>query len=499
MGSTRRQTVEALSGLMLALFVSTLASTVVATALPRMIRDLHGSQSQYTWVITATLLAATATTPIWGKLADLFSKKVLVQSAIVVFLAGSLASGLSQSAGQLIAARVVTGAGVGGLQALVQIAIAAVITPRERGRFAGYLSSVVAVSTIGGPLFGGLIVDSWLGWRWCFFIGVPFGLAALVLLQATLRLPLLRRENVKIDYLGATLITAGVSVLLIWVSFVGDAFDWASWPTLAMVGAAVVLLVGAAVTETRAAEPIVPPRILRNRATALAILGMVAAGTAMFGASVFLTQYFQVSRHHTPTEAGLLTIPMMIGILLSSVTAGRLITRYGTVKPFIVAGTVSLAIGYGGLGLIDVDTPMPFIAVAMLFVGAGIGMTSQNFILVVQNVVPLRDVGAASATVTFSRTLGGTIGVAVLGAVLARQVVAHAASGTETAYAAATAHVFQLSAGVAVLGVIAALAFKRITLRTSLDLCDPAQAAATGTDAVDGAPEIGELPTPQRA
>ncbi|MBE8525982.1 MFS transporter [Amycolatopsis sp. H6(2020)] len=473
-----RQVLQALSGLLLALFVSTLSSTVVSTALPRMLHELHGSPTQYAWVVTATLLAATAATPIWGKLADLYAKKALIQIAAVVFIAGSVAAGLAQNAGQLIGARALQGIGVGGLQPLVQIAIAAMIPPRERGRYAGYQSSVTALSTIGGPLLGGFIVDtSWLGWRWCFFIGVPVALIALVVLQLTLRLPVIRRDDVRIDYWGATLITGGVSLLLIWVSFAGDAFPWWSWQTVTMVGGTVVLLTLAAWVETRAAEPVVPPRIIRQRTTALAVLGSLAAGTAMYGAAVFLSQYFQVSRGHTPTEAGLLTIPMMAGILISSITAGRMVSRSGRIKPYLVTGSISLTIGFAGLGFIGESTPLVVIAVAMLLIGTGVGMTLQNFVLVVQNAVSLRDVGAASATVSFFRSLGGTIGVAVLGAILARQVADAAAHGVPApaAYGNATGHVFAISAGVAVLGVLAAVLLKPVSLRTSLDTPDPAE------------------------
>jgi EmrB/QacA subfamily drug resistance transporter len=470
-----RAILKSLTGLLLALFVSTLSSTVVATALPRMMGDLHGSPTQYTWVVTATLLTTTVTTPIWGKLADLFGKKTLVQIATVVFLAGSVAAGLAQDGSQLIAARALQGVGVGGVQALVQIAIGAMIPPRERGRYAGYLSSVTALSTIGGPLLGGFLVDtSWLGWRWCFFVGVPFGLAALVLLQLTLRLPLSHRENVRIDYGGAALLTTGVSVLLIWISFVGDAFAWASWQTAAMVGGSAALLGLAAWVETRVAEPIVPPGIITRRTTALAILGSLAAGTAMFGASVFLSQYFQLSRGHSPTEAGVLTIPMMAGILISSVVAGRLLSRTGRIKPYLVAGSVSLAAGCGALGFVGQHTPLVLVALPMLLIGAGIGMTLQNFVLVVQNAVPLADIGAASATVSFFRSLGGTIGVTVLGAVLARQVAGHTAGGmpVPAAYGEATGTVFAISAGVALLGVVAAVLLKPVSLRTSLDVSE---------------------------
>jgi MFS family permease len=466
---------------MLALFVSTMSSTVVTTALPQMLHALHGSQTQYTWVVTATLLTATAAIPIWGKLADLFRKQLLLQVAAAVFVAGSVAAGLSQSAGELIAARALQGIGVGGLQALVQITLAAMIPPRERGRYAGYTSSATAISTIGGPLLGGFIVDtSWLGWRWCFFIGIPFAILALILVQRTVRLPLTRRGDVKIDYGGATLITGSVSVLLIWVSFVGGSFAWASWQTAAMIGATLLLAACAVRTEIRAAEPVVPPRIIRQRTTMLAVLGSLAAGTAMYGASVFLTQYFQISRGRTAAQAGLLTIPMMAGILIASTVGGALISRTGRLKPYLVAGTVSLAAGFGGLSLINDRTSLALIGIAMVLSGAGVGMTVQNFVLVVQNSVPLSDIGAASATVSFFRSMGGTIGVAVLGAVLARQVSSAIAGGAApaAAYGTATGHIFAISAAVALVGVLAAVLLKPVTLRGSLHLADPAKMAA---------------------
>ncbi|GAA2528942.1 MDR family MFS transporter [Winogradskya humida] len=520
---THRQTLEALSGLLLVLFVAMLSSTVVSTALPKIIGSLNGSQIQYTWVVTATLLAATATTPIWGKFADLFNKKLLIQISIVVFLLGSVVAGFSQSAGQLIAARAFQGIGVGGLQALVQVAIAAMIPPRERGRYNGYLGGVMAVATVGGPLLGGLIVDtSWLGWRWCFFVGVPVAVIALVLLQLTLNLPTLRRENVKIDYAGAFLIAAGVSVLLIWISFVDDSFAWVSWQTFAMVGATVVLLGLAVWVESRVAEPIVPLDIVRQRTTALAILASLAVGMAMFGGAVFLGQYFQIGRGYSPTEAGLLTIPMMGGVLLSSIISGRMITRTGKIKPYIIAGTVVLVGGFAMLATIDHATSLWFVGVGMFLVGAGVGMSMQNLVLAVQNTVALKDIGAASSTVAFFRSLGGTIGVSVLGAVLARRVadqITHdlAAAGVpasggsgsgslnigalpeqvqhivRAAYGDATGHIFLISAIIAVVGVLASLAFKPVTLRGSLDLPDPARSAALAADAIDGAPSFDQV------
>ncbi|MFI7305935.1 MDR family MFS transporter [Micromonospora aurantiaca] len=519
---SKRKTLEALSGLLLVLFVAMLSSTVVSTALPKIIGALNGSQTQYTWVVTATLLTATATTPIWGKLADLFNKKLLIQIAIVVFLVGSVAAGFAQSAGQLIAARAFQGIGVGGLQALVQVAIAAMIPPRERGRYNGYLGGVMALATVGGPLLGGLIVDtSWLGWRWCFFVGVPVAAVALFLLQITLNLPTVRRDNVKIDYLGATLIAAGVSVLLIWISFVDDSFAWLSWQTGAMVGGAVLLLALAVWVEARAAEPVVPLHIVRERTTALAILGSLAVGMAMFGGAVFLGQYFQIGRGYSPTEAGLLTIPMMAGVLISSIVAGRMITATGKIKPYIVFGAVMLVIGFAMLGTIDHETSLVFVGLAMFIVGVGVGMTMQNLVLAVQNTVALKDIGAASASVAFFRSLGGTIGVSVLGAVLARRVtdrITHdlAAAGIPTsggggstlnldalpepvrqivraAYGDATGHIFLISAAIAVVGIVAALLLRPVTLRSSLDLPDTGRSVAVGADAVDGAPAFDEV------
>ncbi|SEG30591.1 drug resistance transporter, EmrB/QacA subfamily [Thermomonospora echinospora] len=515
---THRQTLEALSGLMLVLFVAMLSATVVSTALPRIIGALGGNQSQYTWVVTATLLTSTATTPIWGKLADLYSKKRLVQLSITIFTVGSLISGFAQNTEQLIAARAFQGLGVGGLQILVQIVIGAMIPPRERGRYMGYIGAVMAVATVGGPLLGGLIVDtSWLGWRWCFFVGVPIAALAFLLLQKTLHLPVIRRADVKIDYLGATLIAAGVSILLIWVTFVDDSFAWLSWQSGAMVGGGLLILAAAVWVESRAAEPVVPLPIVVRRNTALAIVASVAVGSAMFGGSVFLGQYFQIGRGYSPTEAGLLTIPMMVGVLFSSTIIGRLTTTTGKVKPFIVFGTVVLTAGFAVLSTMDHETSLVLLGVGMLLVGVGVGGSMQNLVLIVQNSVALKELGAASGTVTFFRSLGGTIGVSVLGAVLANQVsstiteklaaagMGAGSSGNATgsldigalpppvqlvvraAYGDATGHIFLISAALGVVSILAALALKSVTLRGTLDL------ATAKPPAVDGeaqAPQV---------
>lgn len=499
----RPQVLKALSGLLLVLFVAMISSTIVSTALPKIIGSLNGSQTQYTWVVTATLLAATATTPIWGKLADLYSKKLLVEIAIGIFVAGSLISGFAQDAGQLIAARAFQGLGVGGLQALVQVVIAAMIPPRERGRYNGLLGGVMALATVSGPLLGGVIADSaLLGWRWCFFVGVPFAIVALVVLHRTLHLQVTRHGKVDIDYAGATLIAIGVSILLIWVSFVDNSFAWLSWQTAAMVGPGAVLLVIAVWWESRVAEPVVPLDIIRQRTPALAIFASLAVGMAMFGGTVFLGQYFQVGRGYSPTEAGLLMIPMMAGVLVSSTVVGQIISRTGKIKPYIVAGTIVLVAGFGVLATVDHSTSMIIVSAGIVLVGVGVGMSMQNLVLAVQNTVALKDIGAASASITFFRSLGGTVGVSVLGAVLANRVLASVKDGLEAAglpstamgstsnlnleqlppriegivrgaYGDATGHIFLISAVIALLGVAAALALKPAMLRSSIDLEEP--------------------------
>ncbi|OKI96215.1 disulfide bond formation protein DsbA [Streptomyces sp. CB02058] len=496
-----RHVLRALSGLLIVLFVAMISSTVVSVALPQIIGSLNGTQSQYTWVVTATLLASTASTPIWGKLADLFSKKLLLQIAIGLFVISSIACGFAQSTGQLIGFRVIQGLGMGALQVLVQVIIAAMISPKERGRYNGYLGGVMAVATVGGPLLGGFITDtSWLGWRWCFFIAVPITLVAFVLLTRTLHLPEVRRGEAKVDYLGATLIAAGVSLLLLWVTFVDNDFAWISWQTLAMVGGSVVILGAAVMVEARVKEPVVPLHVVRRRDPALAIVASLAVGMAMFGGAVFLGQYFQIGRGNSPTEAGLLTIPLMLGVLVSSTVAGRLVSRTGKVKPYIVTGVVVLALGFLGLSTIDHETSLVIVSLGMLAVGIGVGMSMQNLVLVLQNTVPLSELGAASGAITFFRSLGGTIGVSVLGAVLANQVAvkiaeglaklgidpAASASGGSTlnvaamppqiqevvraAYGDATGHIFLISAGIAVIGVVASLFLTPTKLRDSVDL-----------------------------
>ncbi|WP_235559384.1 MFS transporter, partial [Microbacterium sp. Leaf351] len=277
------------------MFVSMLASTVVSTSLPVIVHDLSGDQAAYTWVVTATLLTTAISTPVWGKLADLMNRKVLFQVSILIFVLATAAAGFSQNPGMLIAFRAVQGLGAGGLAALSQVIMADIISPRERGRYMGLFGAVMAVATVGGPLLGGVITDAW-GWRWNFFVALPFAVAALFIVQRTLHLPARESTRARIDYLGIVLLSTAVSLLLIWVTNAGTSYDWWSLPTLLMVGGAVVAAVLFVVTELLVAEPLVPLTLFRNRTFSLAVVASIATGIAMFGASVFLAQYMQLAR-----------------------------------------------------------------------------------------------------------------------------------------------------------------------------------------------------------
>lgn len=413
-----RRVLQALSGLLLGMFVSMLASTVVSTSLPVIVHDLGGDQAAFTWVVTATLLTTAISTPVWGKLADLFNRKLLIQLAIVLFVLATAAAGFSQDPGMLIAFRAVQGVGAGGLAALSQVIMADIISPRERGRYMGLFGAVMAVATVGGPLLGGLITDT-LDWRWNFFIALPFAVAALVIQQRTLHLPARPKTKVRIDYLGIVLLSTAVSLLLIWVTGAGEDYDWWSTETILMVGGALAAAALFVIVELRSKEPLVPLTLFRNRTFTLAVVASIAIGIAMFGTSVFLSQYMQMARGATPTEAGLMTIPMIAGLLLASIVIGGLVTRHGHWKPYLIVGGVLLIAGSSLLSTIHYDTHFALVSLYMFLLGAGVGMTMQNLVLIVQNTAKPSEIGVASSGVTFFRSLGGTIGVSVMGAALA--------------------------------------------------------------------------------
>ncbi|MFC6063846.1 MFS transporter [Streptomyces ochraceiscleroticus] len=504
---SHRQIMEALSGLMLGMFVAVLSSTIVSSALPTILADVGGGQSAYTWVVTAALLSVTATTPLWGKMSDLVSKKLLVQFALLLYIVASIVAGFSQNAGMLIACRVVQGIGAGGLSALSQVIMAAMVSPRERGRYSGYLGATYAVGTVSGPLIGGVITDTdWLGWRWCFYAVVPFAVMAMVVLQKTIHLPVVKRQ-VKADWLGAFFVTAAVCLLMVWVTLAGDTYDWLSWQTYLMVPGAAVLGLLFLFVETRASEPIIPLRLFRNATITLTSLASVFVGVAMFAGTVFLSQYFQLSRGKTPTMSGVSTIPMVAGLLVASMGSGRIITRTGRWKIFLVGGGLFLTGGAATLGLMRYDTPYWQVVVYMTVLGIGIGLMQQNLVLAVQNQVAPKDLGAASSLVTFFRTLGGAIGVSALGAALSTRIsqymkdgftslgipMPHAHGGgnipdltklppairgiVESSYGHGIADVFLYAAPFAFMAFLLALCIREIPLKTANALQE-----AAGTD-----------------
>ncbi|WP_165869372.1 MDR family MFS transporter [Streptomyces barkulensis] len=521
---TNRQILQAMSGLMAGMFVAILAGTVVANALPRIITDLGASQSSYTWVVTSELLAMTATVPLWGKLSDLYNKKLLLQLSLGMFVVGSLLAGFSQGVELLIFSRVVQGIGAGGLTALAQVVMAAVIPPRRLGRYAGIFGAVFAVGTVAGPLIGGVLVDtSWLGWRWCFFIGVPFALLAIVLLQRTLRLPTVRRE-VRIDFLGAFLIVAGVCALLVWTSLAGNRFDWLSWQTAVLTGGGVVLLIAAVYVESRVPEPVIPLDIFRNRTVTLTTVASLLVGVAMFGGTVFLSQYFQISLGKSPTVAGLMSLPMILGLLVSSTVAGQVISATGRWKVYLVAGAITMTAGLGLLATIDSGTGFGLLSVYMAVLGIGVGMLMQNLVLAAQNDVPAAELGAATSVLSFFRSMGGTIGTSVLGAILANRVATEMTRGLEQAgvpatgarapggpeggvpdvtalpapvraivehaYGVATADLFLVATPFALLALVAVVFIKEKPLKTTSGMERLAEeSAGAGARASDGGPE----------
>ncbi len=416
---SHKQIIEIVWALLLCLFVSSLSATVVGTALPTIVGDL-GGQDQLAWVASATLLTTTVSTPLWGKVSDLYGRKPLMQIAVAFFVVTSALAGLSQTMGQLIAARAAQGLAVGGVLALSQAIMADIVSPRERGRYSGYLGASFGVATVAGPLIGGFLVDG-PGWRWCFYVGIPIAVLASVVLQRTLHLPAERRST-RIDWLGATFITASATSLLLVLSLAGKEFAWMSGWTFALFAASLGSLAVAILVERRAAEPILPPRLFRSPTFCLTGTAGFFVGFAMFGAMIYLPQYLQVVRGKSPTMSGLLTIPLVVGMLTVSVVCGRAITRWGRWKVFPLVGLLLVAAGSALLSTLRSDTSMVAVCAFMVIFGAGLGLTMQVLVLAVQNTSERRDLGIATSSSTFFRSMGGAVGVAVFGAILSSRI-----------------------------------------------------------------------------
>ncbi|WBB65355.1 MDR family MFS transporter [Micromonospora sp. WMMD812] len=406
-------------GLMTGMLLAALDQTIVGTALPTIVGELGGI-NHYSWVVTAYLLASTASTPLYGKMADLYGRRPVFLFSIGTFLVGSLLAGLSQNMTQLIVTRGIQGLGAGGLMTLAFTIISDVVSPRERGRYQGLFGAVFGISSVAGPLVGGYFAET--NWRWIFYINVPLAILAIIVCYHVMRLIPFERRNHAIDWLGAGLLVAGVSTLLLALSWAGTEYAWTSGVILGLFAAGVVLGVLFLMQESRVAEPILPLRLFRNRTFTLANLAGFVLGLVMFGSIIFIPLYLQIVKGASPTKSGLLMLPMMAGIILTSIVTGQAMSRIGRYKWFPVAGSAVLLAGMFLFTQLHVDSSLWTAFGYMVVIGVGLGLCMQSLILAVQNAVSVRDLGASTSSATFFRSLGGSFGVAILGAVLSSRL-----------------------------------------------------------------------------
>ena len=414
-----------LSGLMVGLLLAALDQTIVSTALKSIVEDFDGL-THYTWVVTAYLLTSTASTPLYGKISDLYGRRPVFQFAIITFLIGSFAAGASTSMEQLIAFRAVQGLGAGGLMSLTFVIIGDIVSPRERGKYQGYFGGVWGLSSVAGPLLGGYFSDhaqilGVTGWRWIFYINLPFGIAALIITSISLHIPKVKREH-SIDYLGALLLVSGVSALLLGISVYGPQNGWQTSKTLITLAAALALVLLFILQESRAKEPILPLALFKNHTFSVTSFMAFIIGSGMFGAIIMLPLYLQIVKGDSATSAGLKLIPFMIGIVAMSIVSGKLITKHGHYKRFPIIGLALMTVGLAMLSTLTETTAFWKLAIYAILVGAGLGLSMQTIVIALQNSVEFRDLGVATSANTFFRSIGATMGVALFGTVYASRL-----------------------------------------------------------------------------
>ena len=417
-----------MTALMLALFLAALDQTIVATALPRIASDLNGL-NKISWVATAYLLTSAISTPLYGKIGDLFGRKKIFQISIIIFLAGSALCGLSTSMNELVLFRAIQGIGAGGLVSLVLAIIGDVVSPRQRGRYQGYFGGVFGIASVLGPLAGGFLADAHTilgvaGWRWIFYINLPIGILALFVIAARLHLPVLRREH-KIDYIGAITLSISSAALILVSVWAGVTYAWSSWQIEAMLALGIMFGIIFVINERHVSEPIIPINLFRQSIFKVSILLSFLTGIIMFAVILYIPEYQQIVRGYSPIKSGLLTVPLVIGLFIASLLSGRLISKYGHYRPFPILGTIFIIVGlwlFTGLGLTTSEVSL---ALWMTIIGFGLGLFMQVPTLAVQNSIPFSQMGAGTATATFARSIGSSFGGAIFGTVLIARLNGH--------------------------------------------------------------------------
>jgi EmrB/QacA subfamily drug resistance transporter len=422
---THKEIMFVLSGLMVGMLLAALDQTIVSTALKSIVEDFDGL-THYTWVVTAYLLTSTASTPLYGKISDLYGRRPVFQFAIITFLIGSFAAGAATSMTQLIAFRAIQGLGAGGLMSLTFVIIGDIISPRERGKYQGYFGGVWGLSSVAGPLLGGYFSDhaqilGVTGWRWIFYINLPFGIAALIITSMSLHIPKVKREH-SIDYLGALLLVSGVSALLLGISVYGPQDGWQSSKTLLTLASALALILLFIFQESRAKEPILPLTLFKNHTFSVTSVMAFIIGAGMFGAIIMLPLYLQIVKGDSATSAGLKLIPFMIGIVAMSIVSGKMITKHGHYKRFPIIGLALMTVGLAMLSTLTEATPFWQLSIYSILIGAGLGFSMQTIVIALQNAVDFKDLGVATSANTFFRSIGATMGVALFGTVYASRL-----------------------------------------------------------------------------